>query len=195
MFDSEIIVADVGLQVQRHFRRLGAQLGVRTANDLTIDDTPLAVAIRRLVAIANGAVERSTASDDTVGEVVETLQTVLDVLFAQVSGSAHAIPAEFWSEPGIGQVLAHIQVWLRRDDLIGYSEAATLLFPDLAQENIQAARMRIKRLVTRGALMSYLDPSEANPTHSARVSRQATLALAAAGVDAPDDDASDDAEA
>jgi hypothetical protein len=74
-----------------------------------------------------------------------------------------------------------VQAWLRHDDLIGYTEAAQLLFPDLAQANIQASRMRVKRMVERGELMMYIDPSEPNPTQQARLSRQAIEALRAAG--------------
>jgi hypothetical protein len=74
-----------------------------------------------------------------------------------------------------------VQAWLRRDDRIGYTEAAQLLFPELAQANIQAARMRVKRMVERGELMMYIDPSEPNPTQQARLSRQAIEALHAAG--------------
>jgi hypothetical protein len=74
-----------------------------------------------------------------------------------------------------------VQAWLRRDDLISYTEAAQILFKDLAGQNIQAARMRIKRLVERGELMSYLALDEANPTQQVRVSRQAVEALLAAG--------------
>lgn len=52
---------------------------------------------------------------------------------------------------------------------------------DLAGQNIQAARMRIKRLVERGELMSYVALDEANPTQQMRISRQAVEALLAAG--------------
>jgi hypothetical protein len=41
--------------------------------------------------------------------------------------------------------------------------------------------MRVKRMVERGELMSYVDPSEPNPTQQVRLSRQAIEALRAAG--------------
>ncbi|MBE7474653.1 MAG: hypothetical protein HS114_36440 [Anaerolineales bacterium] len=65
--------------------------------------------------------------------------------------------------------------------MISYTEAAQILFKDLAGQNIQAARMRIKRLVERGELMSYLALDEVNPTQQVRISRQAVEALLAAG--------------
>ncbi|GAB4432204.1 MAG: hypothetical protein Fur0044_29750 [Anaerolineae bacterium] len=66
--------------------------------------------------------------------------------------------------------------------MISYTEAAQILFKDLAGQNIQAARMRLKRLVERGELMSYLALDEVNPTQQVRVSRQAVEALLAAGI-------------
>jgi hypothetical protein len=80
-------------------------------------------------------------------------------------------------------VLARAQAWLRHDDLISLTEAAQLLFPGIADTNLQAARMRVKRLTERGELMVYLAPDEPNPTQQARVSRQAINALQAAGYD------------
>ncbi|MCQ3980105.1 MAG: hypothetical protein DPW09_42350 [Anaerolineae bacterium] len=71
--------------------------------------------------------------------------------------------------------------WASRTNLISYTEAAQILFKDLAGQNIQAARMRIKRLVERGELMSYLALDEVNPTQQVRISRQAVEALLAAG--------------
>jgi hypothetical protein len=72
---------------------------------------------------------------------------------------------------------------LRRDDLISFSEAAQILFPVLARTNLQAARMRLKRLAERGDIMIYLAPDEPNPTQQVRVSRQAVEALRAAEQD------------
>lgn len=37
--------------------------------------------------------------------------------------------------------------------------------------------MRVRRLVERGKLLSYIDPAEANPTQQMRVSRQAVEAM------------------
>ena len=124
-----------------------------------------------------------TVGDEMVGEIMDTLQSIIDLLFARAGGPyLYTIPPSFWSQPGIGQVLARVQAWLRHDDLISYTEAAHILFKDLAQENIQAARMRIKRLVERGKLMSYVALDEANPTRQMRVSRLTVEALLAADV-------------
>jgi hypothetical protein len=144
--------------------------------------TPLHADIARFVQIANGDLDRTTADDQTIGELIERFQNLLDVLFLPANGQyTYRIPTTFWSEAGIGQVLARVQAWLRHDDLISLSEAAQLLFPELACSNLQAARMRVKRLTERGDLMIYLAPDEPNPTQQGRVSRQAIEALQAAG--------------
>lgn len=144
--------------------------------------TPLHADLSLFVAIARGEVERSTADSQMIGDVIERLQHLLDLLFKPVSGYyGYSIPPNFWTTTPLGQVLARVQAWLRADDLISFSEAAELLFPEIASTNLQAARMRVKRLVERGLLQSYRDPREPNPTHQRRVSRLAADALKASG--------------
>jgi hypothetical protein len=186
MFNQEVIARDVITRVLTHYRQIGQVLyweGSGDSQDEPFRSSPLLDEINVLVQVANGELDRATVGDSMVGEIVDKLQHIIDLLFARVSGSyAYAIPATFWSQPGIGQVLARVQAWLRRDDLISYTEAAHILFKELAEQNIQAARMRIKRLVERGELMSYVALDEANPTQQGRVSRQAVEALLAAGI-------------
>ena len=140
--------------------------------------TPIHADIAHFVQIANGDLDRAMADDQTIAELIERFQNLLDLLFLPATGQyANRIPATFWNEPGIGQVLARVQAWLRHDDLISFTEAAQLLFPDIARTKLQAARMRVKRLTERGDLMTYVAPDEPNPTQQARVSRQAIEAL------------------
>lgn len=185
MFDQDTITRDVINRVLTHYRQLGQLLyweGSSDSINRPFQSSPLLNKVRLLVQIANEELDRAAVEDQVVGEVVDTLQDVIDVLFARANGPyAYTIPASFWSQPGIGQVMARVQAWLRRDDLISYTVAAHILFKDLAGQNIQAARMRIKRLVERGELMSYVALDEANPTQQVRVSRQAVEALLAAG--------------
>ena len=184
MFDVTTITDDVVQHVTQHYRQIGRSLSwpPAEAGATRAFATPLHADIARFVQIANGELDRTTVDDQTLGEIIEHFQRLLDLLFAPASGFyAYAVPASFWTQTAIGQALAHVQAWLRRDDLIGYTEAAQLLFPDLAQANIQASRMRVKRMVERGELMMYIDLSEPNPTQQARLSRQAIEALRAAG--------------
>jgi hypothetical protein len=183
MFDQDKIAHDVINRVLSHYRQLGQQLYENEKNespDMPFQSSPLLTKIRLLVQVANGEFDRATTEDQIIGDIVDVLQDTIDLLFSRASGPyAYTIPASFWSQSGIGQVLARVQAWLRRDDLIGYTEAAQILFKDLAGQNIQAARMRIKRLVERGELMSYIALDEVNPTQQVRVSRQAVEALLA----------------
>jgi hypothetical protein len=185
MFDATSIADDVVSRVAQHYQHIGQSLAWPDANHSPFQlrpPTPVHADIARFVQIANGDWDRATANDQTIGELIEHFQSLLDLLFLPANGQyTYRIPATFWSEGGIGQVLARVQAWLRHDDLISLSEAAQLLFPDIASGNMQAARMRVKRLTERGDLMVYLAPDEPNPTQQARVSRQAVEALRAAG--------------
>ena len=185
MFDADAIVRDVIGRVLANYQRIGHRLYHNGSGDppkAPLQSSPLRDDIMLLVRIANGDIDRATVGDEEVGAVVEAVERLIELLFARPGEPhAHHIPAAFWSQPGIGQALAHVQVWLRRDDLIGYTEAAQLLFGELAYANIQAARMRVKRLVERGALLAYAAPGEANPTRRGRVSRMAAQALRDAG--------------
>jgi len=185
MFDVTVIADDVVSRATQHYHHIGQSL-VWPDTDQPLSPmrppTPLHADIARFVEIANGAMDRATADDQTIGELIERFQNLLDVLFLPANGQyTYRIPASFWSQPGIGQVLARVQAWLRHDDLISFTEAAQLLFPDIARANMQAARMRVKRLTERGELMVYVAPDEPNPTQQTRVSRQAVEALQAAG--------------
>lgn len=184
MFDLETIAHAIITQVHQHYRHLRHALydDVETSMpDSTPRSGPLHDDILLLVQVANGELDRRMADDETIAAVLDAVHRVVEVLTVPAGGSMVAsVSSTFWAQPGIGQVLTYVHAWLRQDDLIGYTEAAHLLFPDLAQRNIQAARMRIKRMVERGELLSYLDPAEPNPTHQARVSRQAIEALAIA---------------
>jgi len=185
MFDVTVIADDVVNRITQHYHHIGQSLAWPDTNQPSYPahpPTPLHADIARFVQIANGDLDRATADNQTIGELIERFQNLLDLLFLPANGQyTYRIPATFWSQPGIGQVLARVQAWLRHDDLISFTDAAQLLFPGIARTNMQAARMRVKRLAERGDLMIYLAPDEPNPTQQARVSRQAVEALQAAG--------------
>lgn len=191
MFDTDTIAHEVFSRVYAHYHQLGRVLyptGMREQPKPLLHDSPLYADVSLLVQVANGAYARATVDKDLLDNVFDAVQRLTDLLTIPAGGTMLAIPAStFWAQPGIGQVLTHVHAWLRSDDLIGYSEAAHVLVPDLAETNIQAARMRIKRLVERGTLLSYINPDEANPTRQMRVSRQAVEALRAAKDQAADE--------
>jgi hypothetical protein len=185
MFDTMSIADDVVNRITQHYHHIGQSLAWPDTNrprSTLRSPTPVHADIARFVQIANGDVDRATVNDQTIGELIERFQNLLDLLFLPANGQyTYRIPATFWGEAGIGQVLARVQAWLRHDDLISFTDAAQLLFPEIACTNLQAARMRVKRLTERGDLMVYRAPDESNPTQQARVSRQAIEALQAAG--------------
>jgi hypothetical protein len=184
MFSLTVVLDDVVTRLGAHTARLHQQMALALpAPPRTTDmPSPLRDDLTLLVRIANGELDRHSADAACVGEIVECVGRVIDLLFTPPFGRQVAtLPDLIWAQPGIGQVLAHVHAWLRQDDLIGLTEAAQVLFPDLAASNLQAARMRVKRLVARGVLMAYVDPSESNPTRQTRVSRQVVATLRAHG--------------
>jgi hypothetical protein len=170
VFDAEQITRDVIDQVRRYMTRLMQQSAADAMTTIpNFEDTPLEKAIRLLVRVANGDFPADMADEDFSQDVEAAITMVTRVLFTSPGSPRDtAIPAQFW-QGEMGSVIRHCQLWLRGDDLITFSEAAEMLFPG---ENVQAARMRIKRMVERGELVGYSDPSERNPQKAARVSRQ-----------------------
>ncbi|MBZ0305667.1 MAG: hypothetical protein K8I82_06330 [Anaerolineae bacterium] len=181
MFDSKQLTQEVLQQMTAHFAHLVHTLLQDKTNlpRLVTDDwaavidhlTSLKQDIRLLTQIANGDIPGDLADDDLMNDVSQAIESVCRALFS--SPRQYTIPSAFWNTE-LGRVIQHCQVWLRGDDLISYTEAAELLWP---QESVQAARMRLKRMVERGELTAYTDPQENNPQHAARVSRAEVLNL------------------
>jgi hypothetical protein len=182
MFDPDEITQDVIRQLNSHLAQLVktllrdkanlVRLATENWDQVAAELSPLKGEIRLLTRVANGDFPGDLADENLIEDVENAIDSVCSRLFL-TPGSPYqlAIPAAFW-DTSLGQVIRHCQVWLRGDDLITYTEAAELLWPD---DDIQAARMRIKRLVERGVLSSYTEPRENNPQRNARVSRAEVL--------------------
>jgi hypothetical protein len=182
MFDPDEITRNVIQQLNGYLAQLVKTLLRDKANLVRLETenwdavvtelSPLKEEIRLLTRVANGDIPGDLADEDLIGDVEDAIDSVCSQLFcAPGSSRQYAVPPTFWNTP-LGQVIRHCQVWLRGDDLITYTEAAELLWPD---DDIQAARMRIKRLVERGVLSGYIEPRENNPQRAARVSRLEVL--------------------
>lgn len=182
MFDPDEITQDVIRQLNNHLARLVktllrdkanlARLATENWDQVAAELSPLKDEIRLLTRIANGDFPGDLADENLFEDVKNAIDSVCSRLFLTPGSPREiAIPVTFW-DTSLGQVIRHCQVWLRGDDLITYTEAAELLWPD---EDIQVARMRIKRLVERGVLSSYIDPRENNPQRNARISRAELL--------------------
>lgn len=174
MFDSNRIIQDIKAKIDIYVNKILKKLMDNdsvsityqgdTEQKLSVDDD-----IHLLVKIANSDIPGDLADDIILGDVEDSINTVLNLLFASPGNLHHyAVPDQFWHTE-LGKVIRHCQLWLRGDDLINYTEAAAILYPD---DEVQVARMRIKRMVERGELSAYLDPTENNPQRAARVSRE-----------------------
>lgn len=176
-YDLDTIAREVVGQVAHHVFWLNQRLywgGINPPPPSQADpyqSSPLLEELRLLVRVANGEIDRARASEELRGEVYETLQSTVELLFAPIGASAYEIPPDFWAWPGIGQVCGQVVVWLHGDDLISYTEAARLLYDDAASVSDNALQMRISRLIDDGRLGAYSDPDEPNPRHAQRVLR------------------------
>lgn len=185
MFDLETICRAVIGQVLSHSFWLDQRLyvgGLRPSVDLARTEfvhqdqvtpyaqSPLREELALLVRVANGAIDRARTHEQTVGEIAETLQGICELLFSPIGTHAYTIPPTFWSEDGIGEVCGAVWGWLHQDDLINYTEAASLLYPNL-NASPDARSARVRRLVEKGKLTGVIDPSIKNPQHARRVLR------------------------
>lgn len=179
MFEQEAIEQDLSRHLYRRYSQMHEAL---YSSDVlpkpAYDEGRLHQDLSVLIVIANGTMKRSEASQDQIADILEMTERLVDLLFGRVyDQTPGAVPPYFWNETSVGQMLAHVQAWLRQDDLISLSDAAQLLYPELAETNLQAARMRVKRLTEQGRLMQYRDLRVHNRMQQLRVSRQAVEAL------------------
>jgi hypothetical protein len=179
MFEQEAIEQDLSRHLYRRYSQIHEALyRSQVPPKPAYDEGRLHQNLGVLIAVANGTMKRSEASEDQIADILEMTEQLIDLLFGRVYDQPlGSLPPYFWNETSVGQMLAHVQAWLRQDDLISLSDAAQLLYPELAETNLQAARMRVKRLTEQGRLMQYRDLRVHNRMQQLRVSRQAVEAL------------------
>jgi hypothetical protein len=107
--------------------------------------TMLADTLSEIARAAAGEREHSDFSD---GELMECIQTVMELLFASPVSGTYTIPSEFWGTQ-LGGMVARAQLWLRHDELITIADAA-----ELRGVSVQA----ISQAVDGGRLTAYIDP-------------------------------------
>ncbi|GAA5527094.1 hypothetical protein [Herpetosiphon gulosus] len=132
-----------------------------------------------LVAVANGEIERESAGVARYFEIKGVLNDVCSLLWQAPLSVEPVIPAEFWTQPGIGVVCGAVLAWLDADDLITITEAARLLYPDAPLVGSNVATQRVLRLIASGKLREYMANAEVapNPRHRRRVKRSEVLLL------------------
>lgn len=103
-----------------------------------------------LAQIARAAADQIGEADDlTRGTIYQTIQGLMEDLFAPRGlTTAYQIPAAFWDAP-LGQMVSRALLWLKGDDLITLKEAAKIRGVSVPA---------ISRAVQNGRLTRYVDP-------------------------------------
>ncbi len=108
MFEVTTIADDVVSRITQHYHHIGHSLvwpDTNRSRSPARPPTPLHADIARFVQIANGDLDRATADDQTIGELIERFQNLLDLLFLPANGqSTYRIPAPFWVVAGYRMV-------------------------------------------------------------------------------------------
>lgn len=120
-----------------------------------------------LSVIARAATGELQHSDEIDGELVECIQTVMELLFSNPLLSSYHIPDEFWTTP-LGEMITRAQLWLRSDELITIVECARRF--DITQQAVSQA-------IDAGRLHGYHDPDAKQRQGSRKVSASECAAL------------------
>lgn len=198
MFDPQPVTAWIVGQLSWHTQRLHMQVfwgsDPQTGGapfyaaqlHQAIETSPLREEIALLCRAANGEIPRDSADEAVVAEVIDTIQSIAELLcVAPWGASGYTIDRAFWTTPA-GQVMLHAQRWAKAEELITYTDAARLFDPLAWSETLatdarnrmqEAARARVRRMVESGELTGYIDPLESHSNRQARVSRAEVDAL------------------
>ena len=124
--------------------------------------------IGALAGPASAAGEIAHAGDGWAeGEVIEAVQTLMEISFSSPLATVYMIPPGFWSTQ-FGQIVLSAQLWASGDELLTLSQAAAR-----AGVSVQA----ISNALRAGRLRRYVDPAEKNPQRAGRVSRREVEAV------------------
>lgn len=178
-----------------HHTRLGHDLHGQRAAPSTAQltpEAPLVRHVRRLQDVVQSGIPRSCATHDDAEAARRSLDAVLDIAWTPPAVTTRTVPPpQWWLHATLGQLCAAAVRWLYDDDLINYTEAAALLYPDEQLAGREAQRrltQRIARLVADGVLVPFVDKAEPNPKHAQRVVRGQVVALRQAWHDVPNRD-------
>ena len=167
-FDAQAIADETIAALTEHVSRLSQRLSIGgwlPGVSADRDFVPLRSEIEDLCAVANGEIDRATASGDVVADTHQLLQDIAE-LCAWWWMAEYEIP-QSWRDTNLGRAWDAARYWLLSNDLITLSEAAHLL----GYSTDSTGMSKIDRLIERGKLTDYIDPSEPNPRRARRVSR------------------------
>lgn len=173
-FNAAAIADETIAMLTEHVTRLSHQLSIggwMPGVSADHDFVPLRAEIEDLCRIANGEIDRATAGEDLIGETHELLQDIAELTAWWWSAQYEIAPS--WRETDLGRAWDAVRFWLMSDGMITLSEAAQLLYKSAEP----AALMKIDRLIERGKLTSYIDPSEPNPRRARRVLKQDVIEM------------------
>jgi predicted DNA-binding protein (UPF0251 family) len=165
--------------IQRYRDQLDALLTgqpERTGAIRPLAERPLHDQLQVFEHIAQGKVDRYHVDPSFVTEVEEAVDQLLLVLCTPpdvLEPVLDALPRDIWTRSETGRFLSYVAWWLYQDELIGLSDAASMLYG--VAENTEI--VRVYRHIERGELDSYIDPQEVNPQYARRVRRSQVTAL------------------
>lgn len=164
----ELIQAALMQVYQRLTWDLREVYGIVELPVLSYDDllkTPMAATLAQIARAAAGQVEHSEANDV---ELVECVQSAMELFFSSPLMSSYSIPEAFWGTP-VGAMIARARLWVRGDALITLAECAKR--HGISLPAVSAA-------ATDGRLTVFYDPDARSAYQGARlVSREESDAL------------------
>lgn len=172
-FDSDQIANEVIGQVRSHVTRLGLRVWVGGVLPQTRDDNwcDLKAEIEELCRLANGEVDRKSASEDFIGETHELLQDIAE-LCAPWWSNQYTIPGD-WRKTQLGLAWDAARFWLLSSDMMTLSDAARMLYGAADTSELS----RLDRAISRNELDEYADPGEPNPRKARRVLKSQVKAM------------------
>jgi len=164
-FDADKIAQDVVAALRSHIYQLGCRLDAAVINP-SADGSgfcPVREEIKDLCRIANGEVDRKTASGEFVADTTQLIQDIAELVAGWWSAE-YDVPRA-WRDTELGRAWDAVRYWLLSDDMISLSDAARMLYgsADAAELN------KVDRAIKRGDLVEYTDPNEPNSQRARRV--------------------------
>lgn len=188
MFDAQQITEWVVVQMATHLQSVHMRLfwasepEANPAYSLQVwqarQSSPLREEIGLLCRVANGQLLREIASAQQLAEIADTVQGVVEITAGPPLLSQYTIDDAYFATP-IGELVAIVMAWQRGDDLISFMDAGRLLVAAgltshapggvESREIAKALESRVRRMVERGELQRYRNPTPDGATRGAWV--------------------------
>lgn len=137
--------------------------------------SPLREEIALLCRVANGEIDRASASEQLLAEVADTVQGVVEATAGLPLLSQYTISDVYFETP-IGELVASVIAWQRGDDLVSFMDAGRLLVAagltpyapdrDLTDRERKSLAERVRRMAEAGTLRRYRNPAPGSEARS-----------------------------